>query len=188
MRLFVAIDPPSAVREHLGTTCRDLEGARWTRPEQMHVTLRFLGSIETSLVGTIASALAAIEASSFRLSVTGFGVFPSFRSPRVLWAGMSPSDPLRELARRIEEALARTGAVGPDEKPFSPHLTLARLNGARPATVRSWMDSREGFTAGSWEVSEFFLYASRLTPGGAIHTKLEAWRLADAGPSDPARE
>jgi 2'-5' RNA ligase len=168
------------VREALGAICRDLGGARWTKPGQMHVTLRFLGAIETSRIGSVVSALAAVAAPSFDLSVETFGVFPSFRSPRVLWAGLSPADPLRGLAREIEDALVRTGTVAADEKPFSPHVTLARLNGARPAAVRSWMERRDGFRAGPWEVSEFLLYASRLLPGGAIHTRLESWRLAGA--------
>jgi 2'-5' RNA ligase len=184
-RLFAAIDPPPEVREQLGAICRDLEGARWTRTEQMHVTLRFLGAIETARIGSISSALATVAAPSFALAVAGFGVFPSFRSPRVLWAGLSPADPLRELAREVEDALERSGALAPDEKPFSPHATLARLNGTRPAAVRSWMECRDGFMAGPWEVSEFFLYASRLTPGGAIHTRLQAWPLAGAGAPVP---
>jgi 2'-5' RNA ligase len=182
-RLFAAIDPPPEVREALGAICRDLEGARWTKPEQMHVTLRFLGAIETARIDSVVSALAAVAAPSFGLTVEGFGVFPSFRSPRVLWAGLAPADPLGELAREIDDALVRSATVAADEKPFSPHVTLARLNGARPAAVRSWMERREPFTAGPWEVSQFFLYASRLTPGGAIHTRLESWRLAGASVS-----
>ena len=177
-RVFAAIDPPPEVREALAAICRDLEGARWTKPEQIHATLRFLGTIETARVGSVVSALAGVAAPSFGLAVEGFGVFPSFRSPRVLWAGLSPADPLRELAREIEGALVPTGAVAAEERPFSPHVTLSRLNCVRPAAVRTWMERREWFTAGPWEVSEFFLYASRLTPGGAIHTKLESWRLA----------
>jgi 2'-5' RNA ligase len=184
-RLFAAIDPPPEVREALGAICRDLEGARWTKPEQMHLTLRFLGAIETARIGSVVAALSAVTASSFDLAVEGFGVFPSFRSPRVLWAGLSPADPLRELARETDDALIRAGVVAADEKLFSPHVTLARFNGARPAAVRSWIERREGFRAGPWEVSEFFLYASRLTPGGAIHTRLETWGLAGASVPGP---
>jgi 2'-5' RNA ligase len=184
-RLFVAIDPPPRVREELGKICRGLDNARWTRPEQMHVTLRFLGSLPISLAGTIAAALASVASPPFRVAAASFGVFPSFRSPRVLWAGLDPPEPLRDLARAIEQELARTGAVEPDEKPFSPHLTLARLNGTRAATVRSWMESRDGFAVEPWEVSEFFLYASRLTPGGAVHTRVDAWALDGAGAAVP---
>jgi 2'-5' RNA ligase len=64
-------------------------------------------------------------------------------------------------------------------------VTLARLNGTRAAAVRSWMESRELFSAGPWDVSRFFLYSSRLTPGGAIHTRVEAWALDDAGAPVP---
>jgi RNA 2',3'-cyclic 3'-phosphodiesterase len=185
-RLFVAIDPPPRARDELATICRGLDNARWTRPEQLHLTLRFLGSLPTSLVGKIAAALGAVAASpSFRVAAAGFGVFPSFRSPRVLWAGIDPPEPLRDLARAVEGAIARTGAVEPEEKPFSPHVTLARLNGTRAAAVRSWMESRDGFASGPWDVSEFFLYSSRLTPAGAIHTRIQAWALEEAGAPVP---
>ena len=185
-RLFVAIDPPPGVRDALATICRGLDNARWTRPEQMHLTLRFLGSLPTSRVGTIAAALGAVASSpSFRVAAAGFGVFPSFRSPRVLWAGVDPPAPLQDLARAVENALVGTGAVEPEEKPFSPHVTLARLNGTRAAAVRSWMESREGFASGPWEVSEFFLYSSRLTPAGAIHTRIDARALDGAGAPVP---
>lgn len=184
-RLFVAIDPPPRVREQLGKICSGLDDARWTRPEQLHVTLRFLGSLPIPLARTIAAALGAVSAPPFRVAAAGFGVFPSFRAPRVLWARLDPPEPLRDLARAVDDALARTGAIEPDEKPFSPHVTLARLNGARAAEVRSWMESRDGFTAGPWEVSEFFLYSSRLTPGGAIHTRIDARALDGAGASVP---
>lgn len=184
-RLFVAIDPAPAVRDALGAICRGLESARWTRPDQMHVTLRFLGSLPASRIGAIASSLSSVAAAPFRVAAAGFGVFPSFRSPRVLWAGLAPPEPLRALAAAVEDALAGTGAVEREEKPFSPHVTLARLNGARSPAVRSWMESRDGFAAGPWDVSEFCLYASRLTPEGAIHTRLDAWPLAGAGAAAP---
>lgn len=186
LRLFAAIDPPSGVRRALEDLRADLPGARWTRPDQMHVTLRFIGSVEAAAAaGTIASALSAVAVPAFALSAAGFGVFPSLRSPRILWAALSPGDPLRGLAADVEEALATTGVVPREEKPFSPHLTLARLDGARPAAVRSWMERREGFAAGPWEVSEFFLYSSRLTPAGAVHTKVESYPLARASAPVP---
>ena len=184
-RLFVAIDPPPAVRDTLASICRGLDNARWTRPEQLHVTLRFLGSLPISRVGRIAAALGEVAAPSFRVGAEGFGVFPSFRAPRVLWAGLAPPEPLSDLARAVDGALARAGAVEPEEKLFSPHVTLARLNGTRAAAVRSWMEDREGFSAGPWEVSRFFLYSSRLTPAGAIHTPVEAWALDETGAPVP---
>jgi len=151
----------------------------------MHVTLRFLGSLPISLAGTIAAALGQVAAPSFRVAAAGFGVFPSFRAPRVLWAGLAPPEALRDLARAVEDALARTGAAEREEKPFSPHVTLARLNGARGTAVRAWMEGREDFSAGAWDVSEFSLYASRLTPSGAVHTRIQAWVLEDAGAPVP---
>jgi 2'-5' RNA ligase len=179
-RLFVAIDPPEKVRERIAPVCRELDEARWVRSDQLHVTMRFLGSVATALIPKIAGSLSTVTAPSFSSTAQGFGVFPSFRSPRVLWIGLSPVGPLERLHGAIDSNVARTGTVGADEKRFSPHLTLARLNGTRPAAVRAWMESREDFSAGPWRIDAFFLYASTLTPDGAIHRRLETYRLAAA--------
>jgi len=183
-RLFVAIDPPEQVRRQITPLCRDLDGARWTRADQLHVTLRFLGTVDAALVGNVVEGLGAIARSPFSLTAAGFGVFPSFRSPKVLWIGLSPAEGLERLHEAVESSVVRSTTLEPDEKRFSPHLTLARLNGARASSVRAWMERRSNFSAGPWEVDGFFLYASTLTPSGAIHRKLETYRLAGAPAED----
>ncbi|HET9793656.1 MAG TPA: RNA 2',3'-cyclic phosphodiesterase [Thermoanaerobaculia bacterium] len=177
-RLFVAIDPPEPVRESLAPICRDLAGAKWTRPGQLHVTLRFLGSVPVEAVAGIAERLRAVSFEPFELTARGFGVFPSFRSPRVLWIALSPAAPLEELHDAVERRL--DGAVAPDEKRFSPHLTLARLDGTRGSAVREWIARREAFSTAPWSVPSFSLYASSLTPSGAVHRELGSYPLGRA--------
>jgi 2'-5' RNA ligase len=181
-RLFVAIDPPEAVRDALAGIGGGLPGAKWTRPAQLHVTLRFLGAVPVDAVPAIAERLRGVSFPAFELVARGFGVFPSFRSPRVLWIGLSPAAPLEQLHDDVERRLA--GAVAPDEKPFSPHLTLARLDATRRAALQDWIAGRESFASGAWRVDAFSLYASTLTTSGAIHRELESWALRPAG-SDP---
>ncbi len=179
-RLFVAVDPPGEVREALGEIARDLAAAKWTRPGQLHVTLRFLGSVPVDAVPEIAGRLRGAGGRSFELAARGFGVFPSFRAPRVLWIGLSPAAPLEELHDAVERRLE--GAVAAEEKRFSPHLTIARLDGTRGAAVREWIARREPFSTARWTVRAFSLYASTLTPSGAIHRELEVFPLAGGEP------
>ena len=167
-RLFVAIDPPDAVRKELGGLRAALNGARWVDTPQLHVTLRFIGDGETESVG---NALALVRFSAFSISFAGVGRFPPRRSPRVLWAGIEPEESLRTLQTKVEAALRGAG-IAPDEKPFSPHLTLTRLgDGASPREVEEWLDERKRFRSASFRIAQFFLYSSRLGPGGAQHTR-----------------
>ncbi|HWC64498.1 MAG TPA: RNA 2',3'-cyclic phosphodiesterase [Thermoanaerobaculia bacterium] len=182
LRLFVAVDPPGPVRRAVAAVCGDLPGARWTRAEQLHVTLRFLGSVEDSMLPRIGDALREVVRPAFRLEARDFGVFPSFHAPRVLWTRLVPAAPLEEMHAAIESRLASTGAAPPDDKRFSPHLTLARLERIRGSEVRRWMADHEPFAAGPWTVETFFLYASTLTPSGAVHRKLETYPLGAAPP------
>ena len=182
-RLFVAVDPSDPVCETLAGACRGLDGARWTRPDQYHVTLRFLGPVDDALVPRIARALRAIDVPAFDVEAKGFGVFPSFRAPRVLWSGLLPPEPLEALHAAIETRVAAAGVAAADEKRFSPHLTLARLDRTPGSAVRDWIGRREPFSAGPWRVDAFILYASTLTPSGAIHRKLEIYPLAARAPS-----
>jgi 2'-5' RNA ligase len=181
-RLFVAIDPPAALRETLASLPRDLPGAKWTRPEQLHVTLRFLGAVPVDAVAGIADRLRGAAFRGFELSGRRFGVFPSFRSPRVLWIGLSPAAPLETLHDEIERRFE--GAVASDDRRFSPHLTIARLDGTPAAAVRAWIENRDTFSTPPWSVTAFSLYASTLTPSGAIHRELESY---PSGAESPER-
>lgn len=185
LRLFVAIDPPETVRRDLAALPRGVDGARWVRAGQLHVTLRFVGDIAADAVERVAAALGDVAAPAFSLTASGFGVFPARGAPRVLWAGLSPTEPLRGLAAAVEAALAATGLVPPADKPFSPHLTLARLEHVRPRDVTAWIAARGGFSTAPWPVGTFTLYASRLLPSGAVHTPLACLALdpAKGGPS-----
>ena len=170
MRLFVAVDLPDVVKDRLVAFKTDIPTARWTNRHQMHITLFFLG--ETDRMAEVRAALEGVQANPFDLSLAGVGRFPggSRRPPRVLWAGIDAPPELARLQARVVSALAAVG-FEPDTRPFSPHITLARLKAERtvPAAA-AFIERHTDFRAGPVHVDRFTLYASQLTPHGSRYT------------------
>ncbi len=188
MRLFVALDPPEEARREVRKICRDVPGARWTPPHQLHLTLRFIGEADPAQFSRVREALAAVCGEPFSLRLQGAGRFPPRGAPRILWVGVDPEEPVRGLAEGIERALAGAG-LEPESRPFSPHLTLARLRDARFRDAGEFLVQGREFRTDFFPVAEFFLYSSVLAPGGATHTREAAYPLREIpGVSGPARE
>jgi len=165
-RLFVAIDPPQAVRRQLQAIQHGLPGARWTSPQQLHLTLHCLG--EQPLQPTQA-ALADVHAERFSLGITGVGVFPPRGSARVLWAGMPPEPPLRSLHSKLAEALKTVGYV-PEQRPFHPHVTLARFKSPPDQEhLRAYRQRHAALKIPSFPVESFILYRSVLGTSGPVY-------------------
>lgn len=178
-RLFVAIDLPPQVKDALAALETHIPTARWVKPEAMHLTLRFIGGdVPDAQVEPIQSALAQVEADAFTLALHGVGRFPPGKKPpSVLWVGLVDQPALLTLHGEIERALAAVG-FPPESRPFSPHLTLARLKATRPVREADAFlaDNRE-FTAGPITVDAFHLYASLLAPQGPRYTREGSYRL-----------
>jgi RNA 2',3'-cyclic 3'-phosphodiesterase len=180
MRAFVAIDLAADVRAALAGEQSRLKAAcalnrdiRWTRPEGLHLTLKFLGAIETERVRPVIATLEALEPfDPFKVEVRGFGFFPDVRRPRVFWVGLQASSALGELAARVETALEPLGFER-ESRPFKPHLTLARFDRPlTPSALTTALNESSVESFGSFEVREFFLFESRLRRGGAEYFKL----------------
>lgn len=175
-RLFVAIDLPEEVKRTLAGLARDLPSARWVGAEELHLTLRFIGEVDQSTFAAIRSALFAVRFTPFPLTLCGVGHFPpGRRAPRVVWVGMDPCAALLQLQQEVELALIEAG-IPPDERRFSPHITLARLREGVPVAVERFEKLHAGFACPSFPVEEFILYSSLLTRSGAIHTKEAVYR------------
>ena len=166
MRLFVAIDLPPDLKDRLLALKTDIPGAVWVKPPALHLTLRFLGDpIDPIRLTPIRTALASVKAAPFPLTLRGTGRFPSGdrRPARVLWVGMADQPALTALQAAVEQALVPLG-FAPEDRPFSPHITLARLKGE--GSVARFLDRHGAFRAEPFTVSEFHLVSSTLTPGG----------------------
>lgn len=178
-RLFAAIDLPPDIAAQLQGLCCGVPGARWVQPEQMHLTLRFIGEVDGGIFRDIKEGLAGIKAVPFSLQVKGLGFFPPRKAPRVLWAGISPVEEVSTLRNRIENRLVGMG-LEPEGRKYSPHITLARLHDTPPARLGRFLAGNSLFATEPFLVSEFHLYSSELTAKGAFHT-IEASYSLQAG-------
>jgi len=183
MRAFVAVDLPEAIKAAISEQQHALrralsalqvrnDDAKWTRPEGIHLTLKFLGETSERQVTQVTGVLAGQESfEPFDLQVKGFGFFPDARRPRVLWVGVE-TPALAQLASRVEQACVSLG-FAPEGRAFSPHLTLARFKvpRSRPELV-ALLEAKRELTLGQFQVSEFFLFESRLSPHGAEYRKV----------------
>ncbi len=178
-RLFIAIRPPERVREVLVDIMEGVEAARWQGDEQLHLTLRFVGEIETPVANDLAAALGQIEAAPFALRISGVGAFERKGQPTALWAGIAASEPLERLRRKVEQACARAG-IAPETRRFTPHVTLARLNRAS-GEIGPWLATCADLRTGGWRVEDFALYESHLGHDGAHYEPVAVYRLPAGG-------
>lgn len=184
MRLFIAIELPDGIKRAIAAVQEELRkagaDASWTRPEGIHLTLKFLGDAPDAKVPAITAALAAAvrEATRFRLDVAGAGAFPNSKNPRVLWVGVrGDAAKLAAVQASVERAMAGL-EFEPEDRPFSPHLTLARIKYLRPRF--SWQQAIEGIkdaSLGGFDVIAVSLMKSELKPSGAVYTELSRVEL-----------
>ena len=178
MRTFVAVFPPPEIREEALARARRLSlggRVRWSRLENIHLTLKFLGDVGEEVLDNLCAALEEVcnHHVAFDAELAGFGAFPSARRAQVLWAGIGAgSDGLSSLATDLDAALAPLGFER-EKRPYTPHLTLGRARG-KPA---SFEPSKE--YVGEFRVRHVELTESKLTPEGAIYRTVRAFDLEE---------
>ena len=184
MRAFIAIDLSPDVRAALAEAqdrFRKLSPeARWTRPEGIHLTLKFLGEISDAQTKQVVDTLEHLEPfDPFAVEVKGFGFFPGAERPRVFWAGVEAPAALAALAAKIERAMERIGFARED-RAFSPHLTLARFSVPRPQpSLQAAVAAQGADSMGKFEAADFFLFESKLSPQGAQYRKVRRFPKSD---------
>ena len=186
MRAFVALDVSPSVRPCIEALENELKpllpSARFVAASNLHFTLRFLGESDPGRVDALAEALgeALSRIPAFTLDVKGCGAFPSARRPRILWLSVAnPPDSLFEAQREIER-IVREAGFSPEERPFEPHLTIARFRGAA-GSLESILASVRDRELGRTAVDEVVVYESRLSPRGSTYVPLHRLPLARAG-------
>ncbi len=177
MRAFVAIDLPEQIRAALRVAQEDFRAfcpeGRWTKPDGIHLTLKFLGEIPDARVKQVTETLKNLgRFEEFAVEVRGFGFFPDPRRPRVFWAGIKAPPDLSSLAARVETSMEKLGFAR-EGRAYSPHLTLARFKIPRPQpALQAAAETKKDQSLGVFRVSEFFLFESRLAPQGADYRKV----------------
>lgn len=183
MRLFVALPVPAEVRENLRSLLDQLHAVdshqRFIPPENLHLTLKFIGEVPPDRLAAIAAQLEKVRLSVFvELQFRGIGFFPNARRPSVAWVGILSSPQLAQLAAAINDVLSAVG-IPRDEKPFVPHLTIARFKLTRISTALSTaLEKFVNQSFGSLSSGEFQLIESQLKSGGAEYTTLRSFRFA----------
>ena len=177
MRLFVALELPPETRSRLTRLAISLPGVRWLPPENLHLTLRFLGEMPTHRAEELDDALAALRGRRFTLQLAGVGVFEKAGRPQALWAGVERSPQLDHLQAKVETAVQRV-KFEPERRRFSPHVTLARLDNAPPHKLAEWMQAHNLLRADPVAVEHFTLFSSQLGRDGAVYTPEVEYPLA----------
>ena len=156
---------------------------RWTRPDQFHITLKFLGDVPAGQVASLEKSAAAVCAgfAAMRLSARGVGFFPSERKPRVIWAGADDDcGQLAELHRQMDDALRWLAPAEPAQR-FSGHITLGRFKPGHHAAIPKLLERAAVFRDrpfGDWQAGEVEIVRSELTATGATHTAMAVFPLA----------
>jgi 2'-5' RNA ligase len=189
IRSFIAVDLPAEIKAKITNQIAGFKklvsnsSVRWVEAGNLHLTLKFLGEVPLAKISGIEPALkAALQpVPAFDLAITGAGLFPTARKPRVIWLGIHPAGALISLARVVDETMHGLG-FDLEERPFSPHLTIGRVNRDVPEhelpRIGEIILKNQPGEIGGIQVQSVTLYRSDLRPQGPLYTPLARVELA----------
>lgn len=184
MRLFTGIAIAPGVLDNIQRLLGDLRPLarlNWAPVENLHITSKFIGEWPDVRLMEMERTLGQVQTpGNMRIDIAGFGFFPNSHHPRVLFAGVQGGPALGELARSIDEALVPLGCAR-EERPYSPHLTLAKIKNENIRALQEHIASMTDPDFGSFNATDFHLYMSKPGPRGSVYTQLASFPLAGAG-------
>jgi len=178
IRCFISVNLPVETKKALGSVVTELKKAgadvKWVPVDNIHLTLKFLGNTDASSIPEITESLSKklSHYNIFYITIAGVGCFPSERRPRVIWVGIEDAAVLQDIQKDIDTVMVRFG-FAPEERPFSPHLTVGRVRSMKKITdlMNRFEDFRK-FDLGRVEVSEVHMMQSELKPTGAEYRSI----------------
>jgi RNA 2',3'-cyclic 3'-phosphodiesterase len=188
LRSFIAVEIPAEIQSAISHTTASLKTAlpkpmvRWVVPQNLHLTLKFLGDVSPSNLERLAEALGAetSKQAPFNISVSRIGAFPTSRRARVIWIGLDVPPALSALQRGVEAVAARLG-YAPENRPFSAHLTIGRVSESISfgdlAKICSALEKTQVGALGTIHVEAVHIFKSDLQPGGSVYEHLYALPL-----------
>ncbi len=174
LRLFVGIELPDVVKQALAKVREAHPGARWHQPEQLHLTLNFIGQVHEEHARRMAEVLVDVPGPQFELKVQGVGYFGTPARPQVLWAGVAGTPLLYQLQQRLEARLLPLGLV-PDERSYTPHITLARVRQGMP--LQAFLQRHAQLSLPAFPVDHICLFLSSRGDQGVRYEVLQRFRL-----------
>lgn len=191
MRTFIAIELPPTIKQHLCDIARQLRrsdvAATWVKPDNLHLTLRFLGNVDDILLPQLAEQIAQLtkQQTAFHADLDGFGFFPSLKCPRILFAAIQEPQPFRHLAQHLDRLLEPLGFA--PEQHFHPHITLARIKSNKNLEqlhqLTDDLQPQSPFT-----VNTISLYGSILHADGAHYHLLQRGLLLNSSGEPPTQQ
>jgi 2'-5' RNA ligase len=183
-RLFIAVELNDAIKHRIQEAQSLLKTIRgkvgWTKPEQMHLTLKFLGNVDEEKIPAVLEGMnrAVSEAAAFHVDIEGLGAFPSQGRINVLWVGIKPNSSLAELHKCLEDEMSAIGFER-EEREFSPHLTLGRVREAFDGLAcRKLLEQHRAFPVGGQVVDRIILFSSELNPTGAVYSIISCTKFS----------
>lgn len=177
IRLFAGLQLPETIKRQLIFCQGGVDGARWLREDQLHLTLRFIGEVAPDRAEDVRHALDRVAFDPFSIEIAGMDCFGPKRAPRMLWAGVRDGRPLKHLYDKIERSLIEIG-LEPERRKFHPHITLARLKG-RPRRLQSYLVSHADLALPAFRVDQFVLFQSHLGQDGARYEVVAEYAARD---------
>ena len=168
-RLFFGLELPDPIRDQISWMQGGLERARFTAPENLHLTLLFLGECDAPTTRALEDELGQLQVEPFSLQLKSVGVFPPRGVPRSVHLGLEDSAALLELHKRLRRLARRAGAAV-DRRKFIPHVTLARLKKTPERQVGAFLARHGLYRSDPFEVERICLYSSILSPKGSRYT------------------
>jgi RNA 2',3'-cyclic 3'-phosphodiesterase len=175
-RLFVGVSLPADVRLRLAAMCSGLPGAKWIDPENMHLTLRFIGEVGGGQAEDIDAALRRVSAPAFDLGFSGIDCFETSGKVHTLWVGIDKQPLLLRLRDKVDSALVRAGCEA-ERRKFKPHVTIARIRPGGQARIGSFIQAYNSIALGPSRVEHFTLFRSHLGSEKAHYEELAEYAL-----------
>jgi len=175
VRAFIAIDVDKTIRDEIQGFVKSINKCstqvRWTEIHNIHLTIKFLGEITESKAFELKSVLGELirQHQTFELIIKGTGCFPNLKTPKILWLGIERSEQLHKIHEQIEEICLSSG-IGRQDKPFSPHITIARIKDNVPQEFTERIMKEKHRQWGILSVTEVLLMKSLLKPEGPIYS------------------
>lgn len=178
MRCFIALPVPEETAEEIDAVQEGLRGADWTPEENLHLTLVFLGEQDRRTLADLDSALQAIAAPAFPITLQGVGAFGAAKDKRLAFATVAENPALRHLQAKVETAV-RSAGIAVESRRFTPHVTLARWRrgAVSEEALRDYLAANNLFRAAPFAADRIILYRSDLSRGGALYTPLAEYPL-----------
>ena len=179
-RLFIALLPNDSTRAELAMICSGINGAKWTPPEQLHCTVRFLGNVADDRAVEIEAALHEVRMQPLVVRISGVGTFPAAdrRAQNVLWVGVETTPELHELQQRVDDSLEMIG-MRRESRPYHAHITVARIRYADPIGLEDWLSTHAKHSIAPFTADQFVLMESSPGADGSDYAVVRRYSTHD---------